>query len=136
MTYAVSYALQAAVYDRLVNDSAVMSFVSGNVFDAPPNGVAPETYVLLGDEIARDRSTTTSAGAAHDFTINVVSDQAGFATAKQLAAAICDALVDAPLTLSRGMLVALNFRTARAVREDSPGIRQIDLRFRALVEDT
>lgn len=136
MTYAVSFALQAAVYDVLANDAVLSGLIGGSVFDAPPSGTIPETYVLIGDEEVRDRSAKTSAGAMHDFTINVVSDTAGFATAKQVGAAVCDALIDADLTLSRGVLTALNFRSARAVREDSPGIRQIDLRFRAFVEDS
>ena len=135
MTYAVSYALQAAIYDRLSNDPAVSGLVDGNIFDAPPSGVVPDTYVLIGDEVVTDRSSKTHAGAAHDITINVVSDTAGFATAKQVGGAVCDALIDADLTLGRGSLVALAFRRARAVREDSPGIRQIDLSFRALVAD-
>ena len=34
MTYAVSYALQTAIYDQLVNDSVVNTLTAGNVFDA------------------------------------------------------------------------------------------------------
>ena len=44
-----------------------------------------------------------------------------------------DALDDAPLTLSRGRIVFLRFERARADRKGRD--RQIDLRFRARVED-
>lgn len=135
MTYAVSFALQLAVYQTLASNVPLADLIDENVFDAPPTGTIPQTYVLIGDETARDISSKTSAGAMHEFVINVVSDTAGFATAKQVSAAVCDALIDMDATLTRGQLTALNFYSARAVREDSPGIRQIDLKFRAYVED-
>lgn len=135
MTYAVSYALQAGLYDRLTNDAALTTLVGSDIFDAPPGGTVPETYVLIGDEIVRDRSSKTHDAAFHDVVINVVSDTAGFSKAKQVAGAVCDALVDAAFPLSRGTLVGLHFVRARAVREDSPGIRQINLTFRAHVAD-
>ena len=136
MTYAVSHALQAGVFQRLDNDPTLTALVLGNVFDAPPSGTIPQNYVLIGDEIVRDRSTKTNAAAIHEFVISVVSDTAGFSTAKQVAGAVCDALIDADITLTRGTLTALNSRSAHAVREDSPGIRQIDLKFNAFVEDS
>lgn len=135
MTYAVSHALQSAIYARLAGDAALGALVGGDIFDAPPSGSAPPTYVLIGDETVRDRSSKTHAGAIHDLLVSVITDTTGFATAKQVAGAVCDALVDAPLALSRGRLVALAFRSARARRDDSPGQRRIDLRFRAIVAD-
>jgi len=135
MTYAISSALQSALYQHLIADAGLVALIGSNVFDAPPTGVIPQTYVLIGDELARDKSSKTSAAAVHEFTINVVSDLPGFTTAKQVAGAVCDGLIDADIPLARGRLVALNFVRARALREDSPGIRQIDLRFHAFVED-
>ena len=136
MTYAVSYALQLAVYQQLATNIPLSLLIGDDLFDAPPSGTIPQTYVVIGDEIARDKSSKTSGGAMHEFVINVVSDTAGFATAKQVAGAVCDALIDAEMILQRGTLTALNFYSARAVREDSPGIRQIDLKFRAYIEDS
>jgi len=46
-----------------------------------------------------------------------------------------DALIDAPLTLSRGHLVSLGFDRATAARTNNDTGRRIDLRFRARVED-
>jgi hypothetical protein len=135
MTYAVSYALQQAVYAVLSNDAGVTALVGTDVFDAPPAGVVPTTYVLLGSEVVRDQSSKTSDAALLDFEINVVSDAAGFSAAKQVAVAVCDALVDLDVPLSRGDLIWLLFRSARALRKGAPGLRQIDLKFRAYVED-
>lgn len=135
MSYAVAPALQAAIYQHLQSDSLVDGLVGDAIFDAAPTGLAPDTYVVLGTEDARDRSSKTHIAAAHDFTISVVTDAASFHTAKTVASAICDALVDADLTLSRGRLIGLSFQRARAAWASGGEQRKIDLRFRALVED-
>lgn len=135
MSYTASSALQAAIYQALINDTAVQSLVGMAVYDAPPPGTLPSTYVTLGDEEARDASTQTGSGARHDLTISVISDAAGFATAKATAEAICDALDGASLILTRGHLVGLWFQRARARRVGEGDQRRIDLRFRARTED-
>lgn len=135
MSYAMAAALQAAVFQALEASPALAALVGGAIFDAAPAGAPPGTYVLLGPEEVRDRSDASHGGAAHDFTISVVTETAGFHTAKAAATAISDALVDAPLALSRGRLVSLRFLRARADRVRSGARRRVDLRFRALVED-
>lgn len=135
MSYAMSAALQGAVFQQLIADPVVSGLVGAHVFDAVPMGNVPETYVSLGPELVRDRSDMTGAGAEHEFTVTVYSTEAGFERSKTIAAAICDALVDAGLTLTRGRLVALNFFKAQAVRDRKGAGRRIDLKFRARVED-
>lgn len=135
MTYAVSYGLQAALYGALVGDAALNALVGTNIFDAPPSGSVPGAYVVLGDEVAKDRSSKTHRGAMHELIVSVVSDAAGFSEAKQVAAAVCDVLIGADLTLSRGSLVSFEFLSARAIRDDFPDQRQIRLRFRSIVFD-
>ncbi|SMO97129.1 Protein of unknown function [Thalassovita litoralis] len=134
MSYAVASALQTAVYHHLLADAAVAALVGTDIYDAIPTGTLPTTYVTLGPELARDKSDMTGAGAQHEFTVSVHTSAAGFGVAKDAAAAICDALVDADLVLSRGHLVALNFYKAQTLRE-STGERRIDLKFRARVDD-
>ncbi|PQO22346.1 DUF3168 domain-containing protein [Rhodobacteraceae bacterium WD3A24] len=134
MSYAISRALQEAVYQHLAADAALAALVGGVIHDAVPPGEAPSLYVLLGPEEVRDRSDVTGPGADHDFTVSVVSDAAGFDAAKQTAAAVSDALVDAPLSLTRGRLVGLWFRRARAERRDGGTRRRIEMTFRARVE--
>lgn len=134
MSYAVSAALQAAVYQQLSTDLTLSGLVGNAIYDALPNGTLPTTYVLLGDDVARDASDGTGGGAWHRFTVSVISDQAGFHTAKSVGAAISDALVDADLPLSTGTLVSLHFFRARAAREDTGDTRRIDIVFRARVD--
>lgn len=136
MTYAISQSLQTAIYDALRMDAALVALVGTDIFDAPPRGSAPPLYVLIGDEVVRDRSSKTQRGAAHDLRIDVISDASGFSLAKQAAAAVCDAIVDRDLVLARGRLTGLRFRSARALRDTGPSQRQIQLRFRALVSDS
>lgn len=135
MTYAVAQALQAAVYQRLAAYPPLAALVGPHVYDAVPPGLMPSLYVALGPETARDRSDATDRGALHDFAVSVVSEAAGFSTAKAAAAAISDALLGASLALARGRVVSLRFLRAQAARRGAEGTRQIDLVFRARVED-
>lgn len=135
MSYALSAPLQAAVFGALSADAALNALVGEAIFDAEPAGALPLSYVSLGGERARDRSDKTGGGALHEFDIAVVTEAEGFLTAKQIAAAVSDALVDADLPLSRGRLVYLRFVRARAARAERGRIRRIDLTFRARVQD-
>lgn len=134
MSYGSAAALQAAVYQRLIADAALQALVGDAVYDAVPPGTATGTYVSLGPEDVRDASDKTGDGAMHDFVVSVITDEAGFATAKAVAAAVSDALVDAQLVLARGALVALWFLRGQARRVEKGGTRRIDLTFRARVE--
>ena len=130
MSYAIAAALQAAVYQHLQADAAL----GDAIYDAVPPGTQTGTYVSLGPEDARDASDMTGAGANHDFVVSVITDEAGFQGAKAAAAAISDALVNADLVLSRGVLVGLWFLRAQARRVDKGETRRIDITFRARVE--
>lgn len=132
MSYASAAALQAAVYAALQDDPHVASLSGGAIYDAIPAGAVPGLYVSLGPEMARDRADKGGDGAVHDFAVRVISDGAGFGAAKALAVAISDALNAAPLDLSRGRLISLQFRRASARRAGTS--RQIDLWFQARVD--
>lgn len=134
MSYAVSAPLQGAVYDALANDTALGALVGAAIYDAVPSGTLPSVYVRMGDETVLDASDASGTGTIHRFTISVITTNPGFASAKQVAGAISDALHDADLTLSRGRLVMLQFDRASASRIDSAASRRIDLRFRARVQ--
>lgn len=136
MTYAIAGALQKAVFERLQADATITGLVGTAIYDAIPPGIVGGTYVSLGPEDVRDASDDTGYGAWHEITVSVVTDEAGFSGAKEVATAVSDALVDAPLPLVRGHLVALNFYRARARRVQDADVRRIDLRFRARVEDS
>jgi hypothetical protein len=136
MSYAVSAALQAAMFTALTNDAALNGLVGAAIYDAVPSGALPPLYVSLGPERARDESDVSGFGADHRLTISVVTEVPGFSAAKEVAGAVCDVLHDADLTLSRGRLVSLRFQTARALKIDNATGRRIDLIFRARIEDS
>ncbi|MEM0945811.1 MAG: DUF3168 domain-containing protein [Pseudomonadota bacterium] len=135
MSYGMAAALQEAVYQRLAADTALVTQVGDAIYDVVPPGDVPGTYVSLGPEDVGERSDQTHHGAEHRFVVSVVTDAAGFQTAKAAAGAVSDALIDAPLILSRGRLVGLDFLRARARRVRQGETRRIDLTFRARLED-
>lgn len=138
MTYALSEALQVAIYEQLATDPALVALVGEAIHDAVPPAPlaeAPQTCVVIGEERVRDGSTQTSMGAIHDFTVTVHSTVQGFRTAKAVAAAVGHALTDGALVLSRGAVVYLRFVSARADRGSASEPRRIVLRFRAFAED-
>lgn len=135
MSYGAAAALQAAVYQRLMADTALDALVGSAIYDAAPPGTALGTYVSLGPEVVRDASSQTERGAVHEFSVSVVTDAAGFQNAKAVAAAVSDALTGATLVLARGHLVGLWFLRARARRVEDADVRRIDLFFRARIQD-
>lgn len=135
MSYALSAALQSAVFATISADIGVGAIVGDAVYDAIPSGALPSLYISLGAESVRNRDDKTGSGAAHDFVISVITDVPGFRAAKEAAGAVCDALVDTDLTLTRGRVVFLRFQRARAFKIDKGAGRQIDLIFSARVED-
>ena len=139
MTYALSTALQEAVFAQLTQDTALQAVVGQDIYDAPPQvdpAVAPDVSVTLGPERVRDGSTKTSAGSVHDFSVLVHARSEGFSRPKAAAAAVCEALIDQPLSLNRGHLVNLRMLSARAVRGQASEPRRVELRFRAVLQDT
>ncbi len=135
---AFSAGLQAKVYQRLVADPELGLLVGGAVYDAPPPLAADQLspdFVLLGEESVRPFNTKTSAGTVHEFAVSIHSGRDGFEFVKRVAAAICDALVDAPLALNAGTLVSLQFLRASAERGPAPEKRRVSLRFRAVVDE-
>lgn len=135
MSYGVAAALQGAIYQRLMADGALDALIGSAIYDAAPPGTTVGTYVSIGPEVVRDASTQTDRGAFHEFSVSVVSDDAGFQKAKTVAAAVSDALTGATLILARGRLVGLWFLRGRARRVEEADVRRIDLFFRARVGD-
>lgn len=135
MSYGMAAGLQAAIYQRLVQDAALSALVGGAIHDAVPSGRVPPLYVTLGPEEVRERGDGSAGGALHRFAVTVVSESAGFQQAKAVAGAVSDALVGAELMLVRGQVTRLSFLRARARRETAGQARRIDLTFQARVDD-
>ncbi|MEM1344694.1 MAG: DUF3168 domain-containing protein [Pseudomonadota bacterium] len=138
MTYALAWALQQALHAALVADPGVAAQLGTRIYDAAPQEAAPlaQPYAILGDESAENRSSQTDRGAVHTVTIAIYAPSAGFAAAKQAAAAISDRLLGGEaLVLARGCVVALDFLDARTARLETDALRRVALRFRILVAD-
>lgn len=137
MTYALAWPLQQSIFAHLAADLGVSALLGGAIYDAPPHASdgADDVYAVLGDERVSPWADRDADGAAHEFTISIHAADRGFASAKQAAGAVCDALIDADLPLSRGVVVGVFFLGAATAREDQGASRRIDLRFRILVED-
>lgn len=131
MSYQAAAALQAAVFARL---SGFPALAGVSIVDAMPPGTAPGSFVLIGPEQVVDQSDKTGGGAEHRFEVAVISDASGFVSAKTLAGAVSEALVDAGLTLTTGRLVSIGFLRATARRLDGGALRRIDMTFRARIE--
>jgi hypothetical protein len=135
VSYAGAAALQGAVYARLVGDAAVQGFVGTAVLDAAPAGVPPDLYLVLGEDDMRRRGDSGGEIAEHSFRLSVFSSEASFATAKAVAAAAEAALTETALSLAHGRLVSLNLRRVRARRSRGHARRQIELIFRAVLDE-
>lgn len=134
MSYLFGGALQQAVFTVLDSSVEIAELTNGLVFDAPPVGEVPDTYVLIGEERILDRSSKTSTAAVHDLKISVLSGAQGFLRAKEIAGAICKELTERSVALSVGVLCDLQFRSARAARASGQDQRQIVLNFRAYID--
>lgn len=137
MTYALSFALQEAVYAALTGSGELAALVGGRIFDSPPHADAPEAEagpcVTLGEERAEAWRAQGLEGSEHEIEVSVHSGEASFAQAKKIAAAAAAALEDGLPPLSQGRLATADFLGARA-RRPRDGGRRIDLRFRFKVE--
>lgn len=136
MSYSLSSALQAAVYERLSEDAFLASLVGSAIYDEPLQQAhnSESAYVVVGEETVRPFDTQTSSGALHDFDVTVHSGHFGFDCAKRIAGRICAALVGSQWDLAGGKIVDIRFLRARAQRGRSPVKRTISLRFRAVVD--
>ena len=65
MSYAVSAALQSAVFAAISSDSGVVALVGSAVYDALPSGTLPDLYVSLGPEKVTADDDKTGTGSAH-----------------------------------------------------------------------
>lgn len=140
MTYAISWPLQQGIYSLVCNDPGCSSTLGARVFDAIPpeaeNAVPQDVYMTFGDEDVQDWSSGSTNGAIHTLTVSVHAPRQGYADAKQAAAAISDAILSGALSLTRGTVVNVRFVDGRTARQESDGLRRIDLRFRITVQDT
>ncbi|MFN4129183.1 MAG: DUF3168 domain-containing protein [Paracoccaceae bacterium] len=131
MSYGAAAALQAAIYGLLSTAPALAGVL---VVDALPPQGAMGTFVLIGPEEVLDQSDKSGDGAEHRIAVSVISDASGFLTAKTLASAVSECLVDATPPMTTGRIVGIGFLKAVARRLADGDVRRIDLTFRVRIE--
>lgn len=141
MTGALSWPLHRALFGHLSANLPLRAALGGpgRVFDAPPHADRPGAprppYLVMGDETAEVWDARSHSGALHRLSFEIWSRGRGFAEAKAILSALCDALDDPPLTLSRGRLIHLRFERSETAREEQGETRRIRAVFTARVED-
>ncbi|MDO9638804.1 MAG: DUF3168 domain-containing protein [Pseudotabrizicola sp.] len=131
MSYGAAAALQTALYSLL---SSAPALAGALVVDAMPPSAGAAAFVLIGPEEVLDQSDKSGDGAEHRIVVSVISDAAGFLTAKTLATAVSDCLTGATPVLSTGRVVSIQFARAVAKRLGDGDVRRIDLTFRVRIE--
>jgi len=127
-------ALRKAIHGALVADAPLAALLGGpRVHDAPPKDAA-FPFVALGEAVVSDWSTATEAGTEHALTLHAFSRSGGRAEAYALAAAVQEALHDAPLVLAGHQLANLRATTAEVVRDKDGRTFHALVRFRAVTE--
>ncbi|MDD2869098.1 DUF3168 domain-containing protein [Neomegalonema sp.] len=141
MTAALSWPLHRAIFAQLSSFPALTSALggSGRVFDAPPHADGPGAprppYLTMGDETTEAWDARGHSGALHRLSFEIWSRGRGFAEAKRILSALCDALDDPSLVLTRGRLIHLRFEGSETRREEQGETRLIRAVFSARVED-
>lgn len=131
---AASAALRSAVFDSLVNDSALTSLLGGpKIYDEVPRGAAMP-YVAFADARVSDLSTDEARVEEHQLVLHCWSRQGGRREAQIVAGALLQALDDAALALDGHRLVNLRFALADIRREDDGRTYRAQVRFRAVTE--
>ncbi len=112
------YPLQQAIYQKLTEDNALMTQISG-VFDRPPQD-SSFPYVTIGESSGRDWSTKTSTGMEHLITLHVWSREGGRKQAANIMERIHALLHQGSLTVTGQILLMMRF-TASTIQLENDG---------------
>ena len=127
-------ALRQALYTRLAADAPLLALLGGpRIHDAPPADAA-FPFVTLGDALVADWSTATEGGSEQSLTLHAFSRAGGRQEGFAIAAAVQQALHDAPLALAGHRLANLRATTAEVRREGDGRTYHALIRFRAVTE--
>lgn len=127
-------ALRGAILARARADAALAALMGGAVrlHDEPPRAAEP-VYAVFGEAAARDWSTGSDRGHAHEATI-VVWAREGSARSALDAAARLEALLHEAAPLDGHRLVSLRVVAVEAARDDKAGLARVTVRLEALTE--
>lgn len=132
--FSASRALQASIYETLINDAGVLAALGGaRIYDHVPRG-APYPYVTFGQSTVRDWSTGGEEGDEHIITLRVWSLAAGRNQVHDVIGAMRAALRDRDLPLAGHRLVNLRHELSEARREADGERFHGVVRLRAVTE--
>jgi hypothetical protein len=128
-------ALRVGILGRAQADPMLAALMGGTVrlHDEPPRAAEP-VYAVFGEAAARDWSTGSDAGHAHEAAIVVWGAPGSARTALDAAARLADLLHEADLTLDGHRLVSLRVAAMETGRDDKTGLARAVLRLTALTE--
>ena len=134
MTSAV-LALRGAILARCQADAALAALMGGGVrlYDEPPRAAEP-VYAVFGDAAARDWSTGSDQGHAHEAAIVVWAKAGSARSALDLAVRLEALLHEAALPLDGHRLVTLRVADMDVRREGGTNLARVTLRLRAVTE--
>jgi hypothetical protein len=134
MSVPSAVALRAAITDALRADAALVAVLGGpKIYDEPPRGAA-FPYVTLGEARISALPADETGLQEHQLTLHAWSQQGGHREAQMIAAALLQALDDAPLPLADHRLVNLRFALADVRRDADGRTYHAFVRFRAVTE--
>ncbi len=127
-------ALQGAMFSSLLASSELIGMLGGqHIFDDVPKA-QKFPYVVFGEAIHNDWSTSTEKGMEHAITLNVWSDQNGRKEALTLAQFIHDALHSLPKQLEGHALVNFTHEFTEVDKDQDSELFLAKVNFRAVTE--
>jgi hypothetical protein len=126
--------IQAAVYDLLTGDAALMGLVTG-VWDEVPEGTA-YPYVVIGEALEQPEGAHDRFGRQTVITLHVWTDTRGFTATTQITARLVALLDHQPLTIAGHHHVSTRYEFSQTLRDPKPHLRHIPIRFRIFTEQT
>ncbi len=128
-------ALRGAILAHVQTDAALAALMGGTVrlYDEPPRASEP-VYAVFSDAAARDWSTGSDAGHAHEAAVVVWAREGGARSGLDAAARLAALLHDTALPLDGHRLVSLRVAAIETARDDKTGLARATVRLTALTE--
>ncbi|WP_245454190.1 DUF3168 domain-containing protein [Aquabacter cavernae] len=127
-------ALRQALYARLASDAPLLALLGGaRVYDGAPSDAA-FPFVTLGEALVSDGAVMPEGGTEQSLMLHAYSRAGGRREGFAIAAAVQQALHDAPLALSGHRLANLRATTAEVRRDGDGRTYHAVIRFRAVTE--
>ena len=128
-------ALRGAIFTHAQADPTLAALMGGTVrlYDEPPRAAEP-VYAVFGDAAARDWSTGSDQGHAHEAAIVVWAQEGSVRSALDAAARLEQLLHEATLPLAGHRLVLLRVTAVETARDEKTGLARATVRLKALTE--